>query len=224
LRYASGQAIVVCDGNSLTKGDFATSAAQSYPSVLATLPPISTNGTPVTNLGVSGQTAAQMLSSRVDVTAAYNAGKVCVLVAWELVNSIYNGRTPQQAVDDLLLYVSTVKSENPWHVAVCTQPPSYVNKLSDAGVLNQTTVDAMNADLNSANTKLRAQWAGTANRLIDMRYAGGPFDLANYTATTFDNTGLYHQEASGWRIHFNDSGYAAIAAIVANSLRQMPAR
>lgn len=225
VRFATGTVKVTCDGNSLTAGSGATTTAKRYPNVLATLEPLASASTPVGNLGIGGQTSADMMA-RSDVTAAFDSGKTNILLAWEITNSLYLGRTAQQAVDDLLTYVSTVKASQAWRVAVMTVVPRYQRRNAD-GSFNQSAVDAYNAVIDDANTKLRAQYKGVADLLIELRPAGSPFDMANYLPATFDAAGMYIQESVDGgtiRTHLNDSGYAAVAQTVAAALRRMPKR
>lgn len=226
VRFEPGAVAVCCDGNSLTAGQGATSSANRYPATLATLAPLVSASVPVTNIGIGGQTGVQMLSSRADVTSSYAAGKINILVAWELTNSAYFGRTAQQCVTDLLAYVDAVKADLAWRVAVLTAIPRYQKRDGDATFL-QSDVDAYNAVLDAANDLLRSQWRGRADLLIDLRASGSGFAFSTYTPATFDATGLYIQEAADGgtiRTHCSDAGYAEVARLVAAGLRRMPIR
>lgn len=225
VRYTTGATAVLCDGNSLTAGQGASSSANYYPAVLAGLAPLAAGSIPVANIGVGGQTAAQMTSTRGDVTAAFAAGKTNVLVAWELTNSLYFGRTAQQAVDDLLAYVEAVIADNSaWKVAVVTAIPRYQKRAAD-GTFNDAAVTAYNAEIDAANALLRAQWRGVAKMLVDLRTGDSGFNFSTYGSSVFDATGLYVNESADGgtvRVHCSNAGYAEVARVVARDLRRMP--
>ncbi|MBY0236649.1 MAG: SGNH/GDSL hydrolase family protein [Burkholderiaceae bacterium] len=217
-----GGVAITCDGNSLTAGLRSSNpAVNSYPAVLATLAPIVGTGTTVTNLGISGQTGQDMTNSRGDVSGAWVSGKKNVLICYEFTNSVYSGRTPTQAVDDLLAYVAAVKATNKWIVAVATCPPAYAVLQGDA--LNQANSDKFNALLDAANAQLAARWRGVADYFIDMRANGSQMNITPYTPAAFAASGMFVQENGLW-LHCSDAGYAAMAQAFASAIARMPGR
>ena len=212
---------VTCDGNSITYGNQASNRlVTAYPPVLATLPIL--NGAPVINIGVSGQNTAQMLSDRSDVNASWASGKTNVLIAMEGTNSIgTGGRTGVQAAQDMLTYATTVKAANAWTVVLVGTIPRY-------GVVSgleytQPNVDAYNDQVRLLNEHLRDNWRGVADYFIDIQAIGSGFKFPDYTAATFDGSGLYVIEGAG-RVHCSDAGYAEIARVIGLGLARLPAR
>lgn len=221
LSLKGGGVAITCDGNSLTYGLRASDpAAKSYPAILRGLAPVAGSGTSVTNLGISGQTAQDMLNTRGDVSGAWVNGKKNILLCFEFTNSIYVGRTPTQAADDLLSYVAAVKAERSWLVGVATCPPAYAVVQGDA--VNQANVDKYNALLNSANALLASKWRGVANYFIDVRQ-GSSLNVSPYTPAAFAASGAFVQEGSLW-LHCSDAGYAAMAQAFASAIARMPGR
>lgn len=223
VRWVTGACAITADGTSLTQGQ--GGGGITYLSVLAGLAPVQGTSTPTANIGVPGQTAAQMRDSRADVASAHIAGRTNVLLAEGLTNSVYLGATPQQAVTDFLGYAAAVKADRAWRVVLQTAIPRY--QPISGGTITQTTVDALNALLDQANNLLRAQWRGVADALIDLRAPGSPFAFADYTAATFDGSGLYIQETTSEgtiRTHCSPAGYTAWGTWVAPLLRRVPAR
>lgn len=209
LRYRSGQANIVCDGNSLAAG---TGATVSYPSALAGLSPLAENSTPVVNIGIPSQTAADMQSGTIDLASAHATGKQNILVAWELTNSIYFGRTPTQAVDDLMSYIATAKTLKSWNsVIVVNTIPRYQTTSGGA------TAAQYNTYLLEANVLLAQRYREQATILVDLRASGSPFAFSDFAQATFTASGLYNAD----NIHCNNAGYLVVAQYVAQALRRV---
>ena len=206
---------IVCDGNSLTYGIGGT----AYPSQLAGKSPL-TGGETITNVGVNGQTTADMTSTHSDVDAAWDAGKTNILVAWEGTNSIANiGRTAAQAKSDLEAYITAVSAVHPWIVIIGTTISCQTHD-------GESQTIALNAVIDDYNTLLRANYrAMGATALFEVRYPGNPFTPADYTNASFETmattTGVWADGETGGHVHLNTAGYLIIANLVAATLRRV---
>ena len=216
LEWSPGNVSLTCDGNSLTNQNEYTPA---YPLLMLDMSPVTDAAIQrVIDVGYPGDTAAMMKSKRGRVTSAYDPTvKHNVLVAWELTNSIFYGETPAQAVDDLIDYVRTVKSENNWKVAVVTSIPRGAGKNNQSAT--QSNIDQYNADLLTANNMLKARWSEAADLLIDIREDGSPFAFQTFQIGQFVASRLYVPD----NIHCTPYGYSVVAQIVAKHLTKMPA-
>lgn len=224
LRYSSSVNIVF-DGNSLVYGDGAT---VPLPQVVAGRAPISGSGAAMTNLGIDGQTWRQMDGldggSSADVDGAYAPGKTNILIAWETTNAVCNThRSATETIGDLTSYIANRKAVHPdWHIVLMTTLPRQAG--SQLGT-DQASIDTANATLNAVDDHLRAHYRALgAQALVDVRAPGSPFRFTSYTPADFDATATYWSEASGSRIHLNDTGYLLVASMIALTLRRLSAR
>lgn len=213
VRYSS-DVNIVCDGNSLTEGVGGT----PYTTYLSALPPLSGQCT-VSNSAIGGQTTANMTSNAADIDAAFVSGKTNILIAWEGANSIYGGKTAEQAITDLQSYISRVLSAHQWKIVVMTCLP------------RQTYDEALSASVNSSidsyNATLRNSFRGIGiSALVDVRKSGSPFNISGYTDADFSalvaSSGLWAVESP--HVHLNGPGYQVIAQMVADTLRQLRLR
>lgn len=93
---------IVIDGNSVVYGATVDHATESFPAVLATLSPFDTNGSVITNLGVNGQTTAQMISNfPVNVVPMKLYGKSNFYLCLEGTNDLYFGGSAEDAYNRL---------------------------------------------------------------------------------------------------------------------------
>lgn len=219
LKFRNSSLInVVCDGNSLTQG--VGGGSNPYPSQLACMSPL--NGLiTVTNVGVSGNTTQQMTTAaRPD--PYWVAGKTNVLIVWEGTNSILPGggnRTPAQAASDMQAYLSARLALHPWLVVLINCLPRQASTESASFPLNN--------NLNSYNSLLAANYKSWgAKVLVDVRQAGSPFAMTDYTDAAFTTafgTGLWASSDTP-HVHLSGYGYNKIAQMVAAGLKQLPIR
>lgn len=218
---------VVWDGNSLVYGQGASYVGgirNNAVTQTANRAPIAGSGATVTNLGVSGQTWAQMNSSASDVDAAWIDGKTNLLVLWETTNAVCSqssSQTPAQCLSAIRTYVTNRRAARPW-VIVCltTIPREYGFAVND-----QATRSAKNADLLAVDAALKANPAEYGlDRVIDLRRPGSPFAFSSFSSSDFDSAGAIWQEPAGTRVHLNNAGYAIVAEMVAEDLRWIPRR
>ena len=216
--YNSTRTAITYDGNSIINptlpGDLVIQ--------LAAMSPIN-NNLVISNLGKSGQTIRQMITTRNDVLASFVPGLRNILIAFEITNSIFNGssRTGLQAIDDLTEYIAAVQADvaaaypgQKWTVIVQTAIPrgDYLGSVY--------TASTGEVQLQAANATLRSNYiAMGATALIESRRTGGIFDFTDSSnGANFPST--YWRD----RTHPNVEGDGILAGYAADVLKTLPAR
>ena len=216
--YDPSRTAITYDGNSIIDptlpGDLVLQ--------LAAMPPIN-NALVISNLGKSGQTIRQMITTRSDVLAAFVPGRRNILIAFEITNSIFNGasRTGLEAIADLAEYIAAVQADvaaaypgQKWTAIVQTAIPrgDYLGAVY--------TAQTGEMELQAANAALRADYRSMgATALIESRRPGGIFDFTDsHNGARFPST--YWRD----RTHPNAAGDAVLAGYVADVLKTLPAR
>jgi len=225
LNYTADRVAVTADGNSLVYGDGSTNG-RSFPVQLAEMAPIR-GRLAITNLGINGQRTNQMTSSASDVNAAHQAGKQNILLVWEAVNDILgSGSSAQQAYTNMRAYIQArlaTNPANPWRVVLLTLAPVYPGDSS-----SDAYVPTINQRFQDYNQLIRENQAAMGyEAMVDVRQPGSPFAIPNFERATFKATGYqryFKVEADNKLLHFNNSGYAEIAKMVAAVLRRLPSR
>lgn len=218
---------IVADGNSLMYGQGASylnGLRQNAIYQAANLSPLAGSGTTIADVGISGQTWAAMTSAASDVDNAWVDGKTNILLLWETTNSIcsqYSNKTPAQCLAAISGYVSARRAVHPWIIACLTTiPREYGFAVND-----QATRDAKNADMMAVDAAIKVSPESYGlDRVIDTRRTGSPFAFSQFTQADFDAAGSVWQEARDLRVHLNNSGYAIIAAMIADDLKRFPKR
>jgi lysophospholipase L1-like esterase len=193
-------AILVCDGNSLTYGTGSTNpTTKSYPGVLDADALFTT--VTVYNLGISGQTTAQMSSDAVaQVDSLFNSGVTSIVVAWEVGNDLYYNGSVNDAITRFWAYCDARKAVG-FKVIIINCPPR------DQGTDFGDNSAQYNAKLVSANALL-ADYGSHADGLIDLaqdsRFQG--YNLTYYDAD---------------KVHFTDAGYQVIADLVKRKIQEL---
>lgn len=179
---------VVCDGNSLTVG-FPGTEANSYPGQLRT-----SLGGPgawgVWNLGVNGQTTADMIADfGTQVAPLYNGARSKnVLVAFEVGNDLLGNATARDAVDRLWAYCDLARAAG-FYVIACNVP-----KRSDLAGAKETARAA-------ANVLIAAEYASHAGALANLA------DRAEFSNTA---DGTYYTDG----VHYTTAGYGVVRDVV----------
>src|SRR5712692_7390936 len=179
---------ILCDGNSLTDGAGALSAANSYPRQLDRF--LTTLGAKVLvqDLGVSSQTTLDMLAkAHTQIDPLFNPKfNVNVVVAWEGTNQLYFGATGQQAYQSLVQYCVGRRAAG-FRVLILTLLPRGNSSV------------AFETDRNFVNTALRTNWPQFADGLVDVAADTRFQDVTNRTYYSWD------------QVHLNDTGYQIVA-------------
>jgi hypothetical protein len=209
VKFNSGVNIIF-DGNSLVAG-FGSTAGNTMPEQMMRLPPLLGSGATMSNVGIGGQTTAQMTSTATDVDGAWVSGKTNILVCWEMTNSVHVGsRTGVQAAEDLAAYVAARRAAHPLLVLSMTTLP----RLGDATQC-QYLVDA--------NNYLLANYRSMGiDAVVDVR-AIPQFNFTGINAGDFiidagNSPGTYWVDWS----HCNDNGYGLLANALANQIKYLP--
>lgn len=189
-KWSCRHRVVVCDGDSLTRG-FAATAGYEYPTVLAAA---LGSDWEIRNFGVDSQTLNAMSSDAVannDTPFATTLGtRKNVLVAWGGTNDLYYGDSAATAISDFETYCAARKAAG-FKVVACT----IIDRTESGG--SWTAADAA-----TFNASVRANYATYADALCDL--AADP-RLDDYTDSTY-------YQADG--THLKDAGYAAVAELV----------
>ncbi len=175
--------IVVCDGNSITIG-YGVSTDQAWPTLLDT----ALTGHTVYNLGVNGQTTADMLadfSAQIE-TLAYYADATSALIGWEATNDIHGGASLATCQARWIEYFSRANAAG-WNGG---------RKRIAATIIARNWGDggAKEAVALAFNTWLRANYSTYATHLVDLR---ADSRLADYADTTYFQADGIHPKAAG---------------------------
>lgn len=181
---------VVCAGNSLTLGN--GSNCGSYPSQLAFNS--RWDAANVFNTGIAGDTSAQLQAAN-PTGSLFQSGAVAVM--WEVTNSLYFGATAAQAIADYWSWVDAVKAQG-YKVVVVTVLPR----------TNSGTPGTFEADRQTCNTALRADWHLHADALADV---GNDATIGQAGQTT---NATYYADL----VHLTDAGYAIMYPYVKTAL------
>ena len=182
---------LVYDGDSITAG-YQSTAGFTYPIQAGLLLP-QCDGY---NLGISGQTLAQMLASApTNLDPLHDGTKQGnIVVICGGTNDLYAGATPASVYANLQAYCAARRTAG-WKVVVTT-------------VLPRSASDPFDANRQTLNTNIRANWGTFADGLADIaadQRIGVPGANAN-SAYFADGT------------HPNNTGYGIMAQIVAGAV------
>lgn len=218
---------IVCDGDSLTAG------VGGYPWPTGLKSRAGFGVTTVTNVAQSGQTWLQMNGgggTTEDVDGAWATGKTNVLAPWAGTNDLaLAGRTAQQtyqlAVDYITARQSIAMSRHgaKWIVLAGTLLPRQVSSSEADTVALNHVIDAYNA-LVLAN--YRAMGAGG---VFDVRKAGSPFNVPDYTYASFAGalaSGYWSNgDPANALTHLSSTGYDALLnQMITAAFARLPAR
>lgn len=216
VQFTAERVNFVFDGHSLVAGDGVT-GGQTLTVQLAALPPISGQFV-IANFGVNGQQITDMISSAGDIDAAWVEGKTNFLGFWGATNTLNFATTVATACAQVAQYISARQALHPWKVILVTELPR-----RNQGATQEQT-DALNAKLNEYNAYIRANFkAMGAVAVVDVRQAGGPWDMPNYTTETFtDSVRAPYWAAEGLKnVHINNAGHALVAGWASKQLRML---
>lgn len=187
-RTTDGSIVVICDGNSLTQGTGGT----PYPTQLDAL---CASVVVTTNIGVSGQTTADMAADYLSQVRPLSSSRADrnVLVLWEVRNSVFGGVTPRTAVDTLWGMVDRAAISG-WSVYVCTV------------IASVETGSLTDAKIAEANGYIRAEAGSHGCSVVDL--------AADARLSDDLNTAYFDAD----QIHLNTTGYGVVAALVKAAL------
>ncbi len=188
----AGSVNVVCDGDSRTSGD---GGGTPYPTQLDTLLGA---GWDVTNVGVGGQTAGEMVidaDATLDVALYSATASTNAVVEWGGTNDLYFGMSAAQTFNRIRDYVLR-RLANGWQkVYVLT-----VVKRNDAGTP---------AGYETARGLLNTSLATLASSRIEIVDVGAHASLQDTTNPVFFNAD---------QVHLTTAGYAVVATMVHSAL------
>jgi len=187
-------AVLVCDGNSLTQGTGASNpATTSYPALLDADAAFSTVTT--YNLGVAAQETQDMIDDAASqVDPLYNGAVDNILVAWEVGNDIFYNGSVSGALSRFWSYCDARRAVG-FKVIVINCPPR--DQSTDFG----DNSAQFNTKLESANTQLAAEWMSHADGFVDL---AGDSRFEGYNLTYYDAD----------KIHYTDAGYQVVKDLV----------
>jgi lysophospholipase L1-like esterase len=202
---------IVFDGNSITEGaGSGAGAANISAQVSAQLIAQKIFGVSVVNLGVGGQTCAQMIDDgSSQVAPLREAGRDCIIVANEGGNDIYFGATAAQAFQNIRDYCLLRKSEG-FYVLVWSCP----NRNNGFSSNPSGDPSAYQAALLDFNNKLAAGWKEFADGFMDTRKHFPYIPEANFPGAG----GFWFPDC----VHPSATGNAIIAAKLIEHLKLIP--
>lgn len=194
--------VIVCDGNSLTYG-YDLPSDSSYPSKLATLAPFNSNGSTVSNYGVSGQSTIDMLNDySSQIAPLYNANQNSVLVAWELTNDLYNTGNTDTVINRMVRYCEGGQVTG-FKVIVMTGISRKITGTTSGGD-NQSS---FNSKMATINTYLKTNFATFSDGIVSL----------DETFTDFNDTGKYLADG----VHLSGPGYTLVAVAVKTKILEL---
>jgi lysophospholipase L1-like esterase len=156
------QARIICDGNSITQG--AEGPETAYPRQLERLLNQLGYDVEVLNIGVSGQTTAQMLNDAPrQLDRLYTPDRPCWVIAKEGGNHIFYGATVPDAFATFAEYCQGRRSRGFRVVAIDTFPRKNGYFPGDERVADYA------ADLVTYNQLIQANWRSFADLYFDAR-------------------------------------------------------
>lgn len=206
------------DGNSKTYGFGSSTGDNSYPGFSYPSQLVLSEGGPVTfsfiNAGLNGASSEALLASNGPINTYSTNGfsTKLLLIFWEIIDSMIDGDTAQEAIDAQSAYMATYKALG-YTIAVLT---------SSAGQINIFDPNAPNGHGVSTNS-MEAQRI-IANPLMP-NYIGIYYDYVVDIGTsplvgTLEST----NNMTYWntdKLHNNDAGYAIVASLVKPTLDMM---
>lgn len=228
---------LVFDGNSLVYSLGASSGAgtaggTTLPGQVRALLATRFTDLRVLNCGIGGQTWANMTAQGSvgdgagDVEAAYAADRTNVLVLWETTNSVCNtNRDRDGTVADAQAYVSARLASHPgWRIVLLSTLPRQDGPALGASP-SQATLNEFNGRMAQIDAILGRSFRQMGCRaFVDVRCAGSPFALPDYTPASFARNDALWNEPAGGRVHLTDAGYAVVAGLVARAVANLAAR
>jgi lysophospholipase L1-like esterase len=198
---------LICDGNSLTKGDHASNElTTSYPAILQGL--VNSYGATVYNKGVNGQTTQQMeADAATDIYPLFASGVENILIPYEGGNDFYfNNIDATTTYNHLVTYCNNARAAaiaagKRLKIIIVTIP------YRDAQFVNSGYSSSGKSDADYNTQRLAVNALIMANFPT---FADGVFDIAShsgFTQSTFLTGGYYYLD----RIHQNDAGYSYFA-------------
>lgn len=188
-KWDASSRFIVCDGDSLTRGQGSTSGT-GYPTMMQS----SLGDTAlVVNLGVDSQTLANMISdgvAQIDTPYASALTRKNICVAWGGTNDLYFGASAATTITRFSDYCSARKTAG-LKVIACT----IIDRTPAGG--SWTAADAL-----TVNTSIRANYETYADVLCDLAADSRLSDCTNLTYFQAD------------QVHLTDAGYAVVAELV----------
>lgn len=185
--------LAVYDGNSLTAGSGASPFGFEYPAVSNAQ--LAQKGYLVQgpNLGIGGQTTAQMLAGApANVDPLFKVWRsLNVVIGWEITNSLYFGALPDPTYADYATYCLDRRAVGYRVIAINCLPRNQVGQ--------PALLDQYRREINFSIEKF---WRNYADRFIDIASVPQLMNTANPTYYQLD------------QVHLTDAGYAVVAATV----------
>lgn len=187
--------VIVCDGNSLTYG-YDLISDSSYPTKLSQRSPYNSNGSSVSNYGVSGQSTIDMLNDySSQIAPLYNANQNSILIAWELTNDLYNTGNTDTVINRIVRYCEGGQATG-FKVIVMTGIARKITGTTTGGD-NQSS---FNSKMSTINTYLKTNFASFADEIVAL----------DETFTDFNDTGKYLADG----VHLSGPGYTVVVNLI----------
>jgi lysophospholipase L1-like esterase len=183
-------AIIVCDGNSLTLGTAGNPGGKSYPMLLSESRLAKDNNMKIINRGVNSQTTQHMIDDYTSDILPLKSLGTNILIVWECTNDLYFGATVKEAFDNSKSYCQKARSDG-WKVIVMSALPRGQLKLDGS------SISTYNAQLDSINYLLYANWHKFADAYVDVR---GDKRLTDYRNSVYFSSDSIHLAEAGYKV------------------------
>lgn len=194
------ETLIIFDGNSLTSGVGSSGAGFTYPDRAMAM--LNRPSLHYVNLGVGGQTTAQMASDVVsEVVPLIGTYPRTIVIPWEWVNSIYYGAAVVDVLAAYQSYITPVKAAGALVLTPTMLPCSSAGTPGDLESKRQTL-----------NASLRANWATYSSGLVD-------FAADNRIGDAGDELNLTYYNAD--HVHMVDAGYLVAAEVAVPAIEAL---
>lgn len=163
---------IVCDGNSITlEGRDApingtAQPTDGYPDLLGRRSEITSRNISVINIAVGGQSTTGMINRGPAFADVHlTGGGEKILIAWEMSNAIFSGKTAQAAYNDFATYCNNRKTAGWKNIISVSCLARNRNTGSAMGTLDFTK----NPIIDAANALLYQNWRSFSSQLLDVR-------------------------------------------------------
>lgn len=179
-------AVIVCDGNSITQGGFG--GTYTYPQLLSQQTGFET--ATFYNFGVGGQQTSQMTAdAATQIDPLISGSAENILIAWEVGNDIYYNGDATAAYNRFRDYCLARQAAG-WRVIVLTCPArTQTTPFGDNPSQYETKLQA-------ANTLLLANWETFADGIVDLR----SFTPLQTTSAPYYNADQAHLTQTGYEV------------------------
>lgn len=201
---------IVVDGSSVTTANYGNIGTLDVHLMMHE--PLASSGATHIGLGVGGETWLDMAAAGAEVDAAFDPGRVNVLVTYETSNSLASGRTAAQVLGDITAYTAGRKAAHPEWLIV------WIESLPYGGSSAWAT---LNADKIAIDAAIQADPLTYGFDAFAATRTHPAFDHDGTTTVAFTDYAAYWHETGVPYAHPTDEGKAVIAPGIAQAVADL---